>query len=97
MSVKITDHALLRFLDRAGGVPVEELRRNLEISLAKAASAARSIGAKDYLITSDGHTFVVRHNDGQDVAVTLIERGSPAHAARLLDRARAMNPDTGGD
>ena len=38
----ITDHALLRFLERAGGLDVEGLRLTLGSSLTRAHSAARA-------------------------------------------------------
>lgn len=81
---RVSDHALLRFLERAGGLAVEQLRQSLEASLGRAGSAAAEIGATEYLIVVDELTFVVR----TDTVTTILHDGSPAQRARALrDRA----------
>lgn len=57
---KISDHALVRFLERCGGMDVEGVRADMSRSLARAHNAARQMGQSDYLITIDGSTYVVR-------------------------------------
>lgn len=67
MRLHITDHALVRFLSRAGGHPIEKLRASLVASLARAADAAASLGLTDYRIVADGLEYVVR--DGKVVTI----------------------------
>lgn len=68
--IRVSDHALLRFLDRAGGVDVEPLRDALEKSLARATVAAGTIGLQRYHILADGMTYIVE----DDVVVTIVPR-----------------------
>lgn len=82
-AIGISDHALLRFLERAGGLDIEELRARLASSLARAHLAARSLGGSDYLIRSDGLVYVVR---GETVTTVLEHKGSGALAATLGQR-----------
>lgn len=77
---RVSDHALLRFLDRAGGLAVEQLRAQLEASLDRAGAAAEAIGGGDYLITADGLVYVVR--DG--TVTTVLPEGSEGMRARAL-------------
>lgn len=80
---RVSDHALLRFLERGAGLDVEALRLRLEDSLARAHQAARSLGTEEYLIKADGLVYVVRG----DVVTTIMEQKSPvAHAASLVQR-----------
>jgi hypothetical protein len=58
--LRISDHALLRWLQRAGGLDVEAVRSALAGSLCRAHAAAQHVGACDYSIHVDGVTFVVR-------------------------------------
>jgi len=77
----ISDHALLRFLQRAGGLDVEMLRLQLALSLSRATYAAGKIGAARYTIRADGLTYVIR--DGRLVTIL------PAHAAVIHEPAEA--------
>lgn len=70
----VTDHALLRFLERGGGLDVEGVRRAIADGLARAHGAARAIGADNFLIKADGLVFVLRG----DRLVTVIEDRTPA-------------------
>ena len=81
---RVTDHALLRFLERAGNLDVEGVRVQLELSLARAHSAARSITTSDYLVNVDGMVIVVR---GESVT-TVLDTEKPHQRARRLDRER---------
>lgn len=80
---QISDHALLRFVERSGGMDIDALRTALAQSLARAHAAARSITRSDYLIRVDGMLFVVRG----EVVTTVIEQGGPMDSARILDKA----------
>jgi hypothetical protein len=59
MTLRITDHALVRFMERAGGLQVEALRASMARSLARAAAAADAIGERRYVIRADGLSYVV--------------------------------------
>ncbi len=80
----VSDHALLRFLQRTGSLDVEALRSSLSQSLARAHQAARSISAADYVIRADGLVFVVRG----DVVTTMFEERSPHETAMALRPGR---------
>lgn len=82
---QISDHALLRFIERAGGMGVEPLRNNLSLSLRRAHDAARALGQSDYLIKIDGLTYVVR---GETVT-TVLDTGHPGKEAHALGRKDA--------
>ena len=82
---RISDHALVRFLERAGGLDVDQLRSAIGASLARAHTAAVEIGGGDHLIVADGLTWVVRGG----VVVTVAPRGSAeVDALRILPRIR---------
>lgn len=68
-AIGVSDHALLRFLERGAALDVEALRLRLAESLERAHRAALSIGAGDYLIRSNGLLFVVR----EEVVTTVIQ------------------------
>lgn len=57
--IAVSDHALLRFLERAGGYDPEPLRKILAGSLARAATSAKTVGLKRYSILADGLCYVV--------------------------------------
>lgn len=82
--IGVSDHALLRFLERAGGLDIEELRTRLTNSLARAHAAARSLGSSDYLIRSDGMLYVVR---GETVT-TIVDDKEPVYRASTLAQQR---------
>lgn len=65
--VAISDHALVRFLDRAAGVDVGAMKSAISGALDRASGAAGRIGAADYTVKVDGLAFVVR--DGVLVTV----------------------------
>lgn len=81
--VPVSDHALVRFLERAGGMDVESVRMSLQVGLSRAASAARGMGDSDFIIKMDGHQFVVRG----DVVTTVVD----ADRANALGRAERPN------
>lgn len=56
----VTDHALIRLLERAGGLDVEGLRASLSQSLARVHEAVEQTGGGDYLVSTDTLSFVVR-------------------------------------
>lgn len=58
--IRVSDHALLRFMERAGGLDVEAVRNAIGTSLDRAADAADRIGVDEYTIIADGLAYVVR-------------------------------------
>lgn len=74
--LRVSDHALIRFIERAGGFDVEGLRAAVEASLNRAAFAAARIGAEDYTIRADGLTYRVRSG----VVVTIVNPSIPRPA-----------------
>ncbi len=75
----VSDHALLRFLQRSG-MDVEGVRTALSASLANAHGAAQTLGGGDHLILVDDMMYVVRGG----VVTTAMPAGS------IHDRARAL-------
>lgn len=65
--LRVTDHALGRFLARAGGLPVEQLRADLSASLDRAADAASALELTEYRIIADGLEYVVA--DGKVITI----------------------------
>jgi hypothetical protein len=57
--LRVCDHALLRFIERFGGLDTEGLRRHLEESLNRAAGAAEKLGAREMTIAADGMQYIV--------------------------------------
>ena len=75
----VSDHALLRFLERAGGLDVEGVRRAIADGLGRAHAAGRSIGAENFQIKADGFVWIMHG----DKLVTVHEDGAPkAHRRR---------------
>lgn len=56
---RVCDHALLRFIERVGGLDVEQLRSTLEGSLNRAAGVAAELGAQEMVVIADGVKYVV--------------------------------------
>ncbi|KPF98825.1 hypothetical protein IP86_10905 [Rhodopseudomonas sp. AAP120] len=55
----VSDHALLRILERAGGVDIEGLRRTVALSVGRAAAAAAAIEQNEYKIVAGGLVYIV--------------------------------------
>jgi len=60
MAVRVSDHALLRFLERAGGLDVEAMRASIAMSLARAVDRAQALGSVEFVVIADGLKYVVR-------------------------------------
>ncbi len=69
----VSDHALLRFLERAGGLDVEGVRTHLAMSLARAHASAAALGKRDYIIIADGVRYQVC---GETVTTVLWQDGA---------------------
>ncbi|WP_457798118.1 hypothetical protein [Methylocystis sp. S23] len=50
MTIYVTDHALLRYIERIHGVDVETLRKDLQQRALRCATAAQILGASEYRI-----------------------------------------------
>lgn len=85
MKLRVTDHALVRFLEVAGGIDVEAFRSHVERGLQRAHQAAAQMGVGEYLIRSNGLTFIVRR-DGNICSVTsVLEARTSGYRAKLLN------------
>ncbi|MPZ57594.1 MAG: hypothetical protein GEU91_14060 [Rhizobiales bacterium] len=71
--ITVTDHALIRFMQRAGGVEMEVVRAQLAQALNRARNAADSIGQGSYRIVADGLVYVVK----DDNVVTVLHEHKP--------------------
>ena len=82
MNVNVSDHALVRFLERAGGLDIEGLRSSLGASLSRAGRAAKAIGAGEFAVKADGLGLRHRARRGR--------HGAVRPHARALRSAAAM-------
>lgn len=67
--VRVTDHALIRFLERAGGFELEKLRKEIARKVYKSAPD----GATGIKI--DGVNFVIVSDGDERVVTTVMEAG----------------------
>lgn len=88
--LKISDHALLRWLERSGAIDAAAMKKLLAGSLARAWRAARSISQKDVIVLVDGLVYIIR----SDVVVTVMEDDG-RHTTRVQLLAAPMLPDEG--
>lgn len=56
----LSDHALVRFLERTGAMDVAAMKATIAATLERAAGAAAALDANNYLILNGGLVFVVR-------------------------------------
>ncbi|MEX2480224.1 MAG: hypothetical protein WD928_05120 [Gammaproteobacteria bacterium] len=76
--LRISDHALVRFLERAGGHDIAAIRDALSASLDRARVAAGAVAETEYAIVADGLSYVVRHG----TVVTVLEQTMPPKKVR---------------
>ncbi len=57
--VRVCDHALLRFIERVGGLDTEALRASLEASLNRSVAAAASIDCQEIAVIADGNKYII--------------------------------------
>lgn len=67
MTIQISDHALVRFLERTGAADLAPLKRAIAASLQRAELAAARAGLSEYTVVVDGLRYLVR--DGVLVSV----------------------------
>lgn len=59
--VRVSDHALVRFLQRAGGFDLEPLRSSIQASLNRAVAAADEVGSRKFTVAADGLLYVIEN------------------------------------
>ncbi|MCO4053423.1 MAG: hypothetical protein HEQ16_05110 [Bosea sp.] len=80
--LRISDHALVRFLERAGGLDIDAVRAAMAEGLGRAAGMAEEMRAGRYTIVVDGLRYVVERGtlvtvlDGDMTAIRLREPAS---------------------
>ena len=80
--IKLSDHALFRWLERAGVLDVPQLRAGLSAALDRAYQAGASLEVDNFLIMSGGLVFIVRNG----VLVTVTADNGPGSRANCLVR-----------
>lgn len=60
MTLRVSDQALVRFLERAGGLDVEQLRAAIAASLDRAEAFAAVAGVSSFQVRADGLVYVIR-------------------------------------
>lgn len=83
--IGISDHALVRWLERAGVLDVEQMRAALATALDRAWQAGAALQAREFLILSDGLVFVVR----EGVAITVMPDDGRHVRAKAIQRRHA--------
>ena len=86
---RISDHALVRWLDRTGAMDMEQLRAMLAASLDRAFSAAAKLEASRFLVLADGMVFLVQ----EGTVVTVMD--DDGRHARMLSTRQPEQPATG--
>ncbi len=84
--VIVTDHALVRYLERVGGFEIDLLRR----SIADRLRPFTGLGATGVVI--DGHVYVVDVREGDHVVTTILPKD---RQHQPLFTARAARPKDG--
>ncbi|WP_151720199.1 hypothetical protein [Gemmobacter serpentinus] len=79
--VVITDHAVLRYLERVGGFQIEALRAALAARLQP--GAATGAGA----VVIDGYAYVIARRDDEAPAVTTVIK-VPPYPKSFLNRGK---------
>ena len=89
-ALTVSDHALVRWMERTGLADLEPVREAIAASLSRAAAGALELGVAEFLILADGLVYVVRNG----VVVTVIpEDGRHRHVHLLLSARTAPGED----
>jgi hypothetical protein len=59
--IRVSDHALVRFLERAGGFDLAPLKTAIQASLNRAVAAADEIGSNEFTVVADGLRYFVKN------------------------------------
>lgn len=84
----ISDHALIRWIERTGMADLEPLRSALRDSLARATGAADCLDADEYMILAHGLVYVIRNN----TVVTVLEDKGRLRRLRRPARKGSRSP-----
>ncbi len=68
--IRVSDYALVRFLERSGAAEVAPLKAAIAASLERARQAAGELGRDSFVVIADGLKYVVE--DG--VLVTVVDQ-----------------------
>lgn len=60
VEIGVSDHALVRWLDRTGALDVEQLRGRLASSLQRGCDAADRLDASEFVVLADGLVYVIK-------------------------------------
>jgi hypothetical protein len=91
--VDVSDHALVRYLERVGGFAVEQLRRELGLRLAEAAQAGAST------VTIDNFAYrIARDAEGRACVTTVLpveayKKPSPRLGRKARGRPQKETPE----
>lgn len=66
--IRVSDHALIRFIERSGAGNLQQLRDTIAASLERGRRTAERAGIARYSISADGLTYVIE----DDVLVTVL-------------------------
>jgi hypothetical protein len=71
--LKVSDHALVRFLERAGGFELAPLRGAIQASLNRAVAVADDVGSGSFTVKADGLLYIIENG----VVVTIQHDRAP--------------------
>jgi hypothetical protein len=78
--LRVTDHVILRYLERVGGFPIEELRKQIAVRFQAAADA----GAAS--VRADGYTWVIGEDEFGPALITVL--GKTEHPESHIPQVR---------
>lgn len=85
-NLEVSDHAVLRYLERVGGFAIEKLRSELVARI----SAERIMGSP--YIPIDGIVFVVRDNGKGPVVTTVLQDNGPRKPRKRRKKSTSGRP-----
>jgi hypothetical protein len=80
--IRVTDHAVLRYLERSGQFDIEALRRNIAQRLQPAANA----GASSVIV--NGVVFIIGSDENGPTVITVLPRNSNVEDHRWYEGRR---------
>lgn len=88
-ALEVTDHAVLRFMERVLGLPVEQIRKQIAATPGLAAAAA--MGSEK--VSIDGHTYQIK---GRRYVTTITPGRTPVSSVRGGYSKHGRNGGTNG-
>lgn len=67
--IRVTDHAVLRYLERVGGFDIEGLRKDIQARMARSA-----VDMGTQCVVVGGHRFVIKAKEDELVVVTVLDK-----------------------